>query len=113
MDDGPPAPLEERPAAPQDHRRTEDELKPGERLGPQPTVHGNAEHRQHRQQQHRNGQHEADPKPASHASQFGVVLFVIRLDGLRFQGHAALGACAGAVPLDFRVHRAGVNDLQF
>ena len=110
-DDGPPATLEERPAAPQNHRRTEHKLQPGKQRGSQPAVHRNAEHRQHRQQQHRNGQNKADPKPASHAPQFRVVLFLIWLDGLRLQGHAALGACSGAVLLDLRVHWTGIDDL--
>ena len=79
--------------------------------GSQPAVHRDAEHRQHRQQQHRHGQDDGDPKPASHASQFRVVLFPIRLDGLRLQGHAALRACSGSVLLDLRVHRTGIDDL--
>ena len=41
------------------------------------------------------------------ANEFGVWSFLGR--GLhRLQGHAALGACSGAVLNDLRVHRAGV-----
>jgi hypothetical protein len=63
-----------------------------------------AEHREHK----RHRQRQRPPEAALEVAQFGVVVVVeFRQQGL--QRHAALGAIAGMVLANLRVHRAGVD----
>ena len=68
----------------------------------------------HRYDEHRQGQRCADPEAAAHVLQLRVVFLHIASggDGLRFKRHAALGAVAGMVLLDLRVHRTGVDGFR-
>jgi hypothetical protein len=68
----------------------------------------------HRHDEHRQGQRRADPEPAAHVPQLGVVVLHIAHggDGFWFERHAALGAVTGMILLDLRVHRAGVDGFR-
>ena len=108
-DDRGPAPLEERQAAPQDHRGRQGELNPDQ--GPAREEVGKRQARNHfghREDEERDREDKADPEPAAHVVELGIDVLV-RRDGHRLQGHAANRARARTVADDLRVHRAGVG----
>jgi hypothetical protein len=111
--DGTPAALDERPACPPDHRRGECELQPTRDVAIDPRLPAQCRDQVgHRQKKHRQRQHGTDPESRGHVAQFGVVLFVrARRHRLRFQRHAALGAIARMILLDFRMHRTRVKSF--
>ena len=92
----PPCSLKERRSSPEHDWRREQQLSPRGGVHPR---HG--DHHQGR------GQHQADPEPALHVRQLGVLLLGGR-GHLRFERHAALRAGPGTALADLRVHGAGV-----
>jgi hypothetical protein len=104
-----PAALEERKAAPGDHRRRQRELEPD--LGPPGREAGKdqpGDHFRHRQDEQRDRQDQADPETAAHIHQFRIDVGIGR-DRQWLQGHAADRAGAGAIALDLWMHGAGVG----
>ena len=66
----------------------------------------------HREEKHRQRERAADPEPARHVAQLGVVIIVRRRAGVF--GSSAMphfGQVARMILLDLRVHRAGVDRL--
>ena len=100
---------EERPARPQDDRRTQQQLDPVRRLLPDQVVKIK-EVAAHLEREDGQRQHGADPQAPSHVAQFGARSVALRGDhGL--QRHAADRTVAGAQLAHLGMHRAGVLDL--
>ena len=102
-----PGALEERPAAPQHHRRRQRELPPGEYT----LVHhvadlGAPDHLGHGDEEERQAQAGADPESPGDVLEVDV-LDRVQCDGARLKRHAADRAVARRVADDFRMHRAG------
>ena len=108
VDDGRPAALKERPAAPEYHRSSKNELKPIEQLGSE-TVLNRLSGNQvgHGEKSDRRAKHHSCPKSPRHFDQLGIGFF---FDGRRsgLERHAAEGAGAGLSTDDLRMHRTNI-----
>ena len=71
-----PAAHQERPAAPEDHRRREDQLRPAGGPLADPGPDGQAEHRPHGDDEERHGQRRADREAAAEVDELGVRAFL-------------------------------------
>jgi hypothetical protein len=65
----------------------------------------------HSYEKHWHGERQTDPEFAGQGPDLGVFRTVLDADGLRFKPHAADRAVAGMVPLDFGMHRTGIDRL--
>ncbi len=108
-DEGPPAALQERPPAPEDHRRRQHQLGPAGGARAHPGLHRQPEHRPHGDDEERHGQRRADDKAAAEVDKLRVRPLMDIRHALRLQRHAADRAGAGADLLDLGMHRAGVD----
>ena len=66
----------------------------------------------HSYKKHWKGEHDTDPEFAGQGTYLRVFRTLLDAEGLRFKPHAADRAVAGMVPLDFGMHRAGVDRLR-
>ena len=99
-----PAPLEERPAAPNHHRRRKQELKPRIERWRDDTINPE-EMTAHLKKQHRNCDDRAHDEATAHVSEFRIWAR-FRARRHRLQRHAADRARAWAVAHDLGMHRA-------
>ena len=109
-DDASPAPDEEGPATPQDHRRGDDEFDPVERSCPDHLDRHRPEMAKHDEDRERRGQNRGHDEPAAHVEIF-FRWTVAHGEGLGLQRHPADRTISGADLLDLGVHRAGVDDV--
>jgi hypothetical protein len=100
-----PAPLEERPACPQHHRRRQQHLHPVRHLRADQAVEPD-QVPTHFECDNRQAQYEADDETPFHVGIFRRWAIRERRRQ-RFERHAADRATTGTRPLDLRVHRAG------
>ena len=103
-----PATREEGQPSPEDHRRREGELDPGE-PAPEQLLDGVTRNDLgHPENEDDQAQRKADPETARHVGELVVRSLLERRD-LRLQRHPANGARAGPFLHDLRVHRARVE----
>ena len=106
---GLPEAHEERPAGPEHRGGGERELHPAPGLGGSQALQGlPREHAAHGDDDEGDGQRHGRPEAPAHVDKFGVFFF-LGGHGAGLQGHAALGARAGAILDHLRVHGAGVS----
>ncbi len=98
---------QERPACPENHRRSQAEFNPeGRALAKHVSQEAEPDQRSHRQDEQRNRQCRPNPETALEVDQFRIRAFVTRGHALRLERHAAEGAAARSHLFDFGVHRA-------
>jgi hypothetical protein len=111
MDDGLPAPDEERQSAPQDHRGGESELNPGPCLCKEKVLHGHGRwKRGDHQRQDGRRQRDADPQTPCHVHQLWIGFLGCSFD--RFERHAAFRAAPRSSLLNLWMHGAGVSPMR-
>ncbi len=105
MDERPPGALEERPAAPQHHRRGQNKLQPVKLpRREQPIERPGAEHSGHRHDHQRQAETDPDPEAPRHVHELRVLLLRHR-HAAGLEGHAAKRAVAGRVADHLGMHR--------
>ncbi|MGC3990990.1 MAG: hypothetical protein QM796_15185 [Chthoniobacteraceae bacterium] len=92
--------------APENHRQGQPELSDRR---PAAQRMDERQHFPHGQKKNGEAQPGRPPETVLEIGDFVIFRRGIERDGGRLQRHAALGAVAGMVLLDFRVHRAGIN----
>ena len=99
----------ERPSRPEDDRGGEEELRPSAE-GRIRQMGQRGREMRHAEQEDRQGERAADPKPAGHVVEFGILLpGLAGAHRFWFKRHATDRAVAGMILFDLRVHRAGVD----